>query len=76
MRSMVEGQVRRCVTSRGQEMRHVSLHHLRWSPSLVRGGILASESSRPHHYISSRNAHPRLHMQWRTRSVPLFFTAF
>ena len=33
MRSMVEGQVRRCMTSLGQGMRHVPLYQLRWSPS-------------------------------------------
>ena len=33
MRSMVEGQVRRCVTSKEQDMRPVPLHQLRWSPS-------------------------------------------
>ena len=33
MRSMVEGQVRRCVSSREQDMRPVPLHQLRWSPS-------------------------------------------
>ena len=40
MRSMVVGQVRRCVTSRGRDMRPVPLHQLRWSPFPCRGGLM------------------------------------
>ena len=40
MRSMVEGQVRRCVTSQARDMRPVSLHQLRWSPSPFWGGLM------------------------------------
>ena len=41
MHSMVEGQVRRCVTLRGLDMRPVPLHQLRWSPSPFRRELSA-----------------------------------
>jgi hypothetical protein len=40
MRSMVEGHGSGRVRVRGRDVLHVPLHHLRWFPSPVGGGLL------------------------------------